>query len=670
MQRRFSTGPAAVGLAITALFVIQSSTRTTAQDPSSTLARGEWHDYAGDSFGMKYSPLDQISRENVGDLEIAWRWVTADREVQRSDSRLRASRYEDTPLYANGVLYTVTPLGFVAALDPATGEQRWVYDPESYRAGRHTNTGFKVRGMSYWTDGDSERLFVPTNDAYLISIDVRTGRPDPAFGDGGKVDVAAGIPGVDRAINFAARRGVVAGDVVVVGNSVQDSPVKSSPRGDVKAFDVRTGALLWVFHTVPQAGEFGYDTWLDGSAEYSGSANAWAGMAYDPELDYVYIPTSTPTSDYYGGYRPGNNLFAESLIALDARTGERVWHFQAVHHGLWDYDFPSHPILGEVFIDGRPVKAVMQITKQNFVFAFDRETGEPLWPIVETAVPQGTADNREQTSPTQPIPTKPPPYDLQGSNPENLLDFTPELAERARAQLEQLDHGPLYSPPSRQGTVVAPGSLGGANWGGAALDPETGVLYVPSRTTFSLARARQPNADLTAIDPPHRIPDAPPRGLLYVDGLPIFKPPYARVTAIDMNKGEHLWMKALGNGPRHHPALADYGPFPPLPPLGDPILGAAPLVTKSLLFVAVTNLFVFGSPQPPPWAEFSDPDAGEKLLYVFDKANGATLHVIKLEGVDYASAGAPMTYMHDGKQYVAVATGGADNCELIAFALP
>ena len=462
----------------------------------------------------------------------------------------------------------------------------------------------------------------------------------------------------------------MAGDIVVVGSSISDVPAKSTPKGDIKAFDVRTGRLLWTFHTVPRKGEVGYESWLEGSAEYSGSANAWAGMAYDPELDYVYVPTSTPTSDYYGGFRPGANLFAETLVALEAKTGKRVWHFQAVHHGLWDYDFPSHPTLVDVTVGGRLVKAVAQISKQNFTYVLDRKTGEPVWPIAEKPVPQAAPGNREWTSPTQPMPSKPAPYDLQGSLPDNLLDFTPEMQEQAQQQLAQLQTGPLYTPPSEKGTVVVPGSLGGANWGGAAFDPDTGVLYVPSRTTMTIARPRQPNDDLSgfARQPAHTGPSA--AELLYVDDLPIFRPPYARVTAIDLNSGEHLWMKPLGNGPRLHPVLSKLGVFPPLPPLGDPILGAAPLVTKSLLFVSVTNLFVYGRPQPQPWSRHTDPDANEKLMYVIDKETGAPLHVMKLPGVKNVSGAAPMTFLHDGKQYIVVATGGGEQCELVAFALP
>jgi quinoprotein glucose dehydrogenase len=405
------------------------------------------------------------------------------------------------------------------------------------------------------------------------------------------------------------------------------------------------------------------ETWLDGSAEYSGNTNVWAGMAYDPDLDYVYLPTSTPTSDYYGGHRPGDNLFAESLVCVEAKTGKRVWHFQAVHHGLWDYDFPSHPTLGDVTVNGQRIKAVMQISKQNFVYAFDRRTGTPLWPIEERPVPQSTVPG-ERTSPTQPFPTKPPPYDLQGSTEDNLIDFTPALKNRALDQLQTFVHGPLFTPPSEKGTLVVPGPLGGANWGGAAFDPETGVLYVPSRTTWSVSR-------MVPGDPRQTNLRFHPGGAgghavtqqLTIDDLPLFKPPYARITAIDMGKGEHVWMTPVGNGPRNHPLLRDLN----LPPLGDGILGGSVLVTKTLLFVTVTHLFVFGDPQPPPWARWADPDVTRKLLYVLDKHSGMILRVIELDGL---SASAPMTFLYKSKQYIAVAVGGGSDSELVALSLP
>ena len=368
------------------------------------LSAGEWPEYSGDLGGMKYSPLSQITKNNVRNLKVAWRWTSADREIQMSNPTLRSTRHEDTPLMVNGVLYTVTPLGIVAALDPGTGEQRWTYDPEVYATGKPGNSGFIHRGLAYWTDGTIERVLHGTNDAYLISIDPRTGRPDPAFGQDGKVDLMDGIPRAVRATNFAGRRPLVAGDVVVVGNAILD-PVRTRamPPGYVQAFDVRTGARRWTFHTVPQEYEFGYDTWLAGSAEYTGNTNVWAGISYDPKLDYVYLPVSGATHNMYGGHRPGDNLFAESLVCVNAKTGERVWHFQLVHHGVWDYDVPAQPILGDIIVDGLRIKAVMQLSKQGFTYVFDRATGEPVWPIEERPVPQSTVPT-ERTSPHTTLP--------------------------------------------------------------------------------------------------------------------------------------------------------------------------------------------------------------------------------------------------------------------------
>jgi quinoprotein glucose dehydrogenase len=429
----------------------------------------------------------------------------------------------------------------------------------------------------------------------------------------------------------------------------------------VQAFDVRTGKPRWIFHTIPRAGEFGYDTWLDDSAEYSGSTNVWAPMAYDPELDYVYLPVSTPTHNSYGGHRPGNNLFAESLVCVEAKTGKRVWHFQTVHHGVWDYDLPAQPILGDITVNGRRIKAVMQISKQAFTYVFDRRTGEPVWPIEERPVPQSTVPG-ERTSPTQPFPTKPPPFDLQGATEENLIDFTPELKERARGQLRNFEHGPLYTPPSEKGTLFVPGNMGAANWGGAGFDPDTGMLYVPSRLWPWVYR-------LTASDPAQTDFRYTQGGagklssLMTLDGLPLFKPPYARVTAIDMNKGERAWMAPLGSGPRNHPLLQGLKPGP----LGDGIHGGSILVTKTLLFVTVQHLQYDGAPAPPAWAQWGDPDAARKVLYVFDKSSGASLRVIEIDGM---AAAAPMTYLHQGKQYIIVAAGAGPSSELIAYSLP
>jgi quinoprotein glucose dehydrogenase len=649
------------------------------------LQEDEWRAYAGDTYSRKYSPLNQITKENIQDLRVVWRSPVPDREAGRANPVLATVRNESTPLMVNGALYHVSGLGQVSAIDPGTGQTRWTYDPEGWKAGRPNNGGFMQRGMGYWSDGKIERLLVGTHDMYLISIDARTGKPDPGFGNGGRADLTVEIRDAVRSTIISSRSPLVAGNVVVVGSSIMDvGGGRNTPPGYVHAFDVRTGKRLWTFHTVPKPGEFGYETWLNGSAEFNGAANVWGGFAYDPELDYVYMPTSTASNDYLGVDRPGINLFAESLLCIEARTGKRVWHFQAVHHGLWDYDFPTHPVLGDITVDGRRIKAVMQVSKQGFTYVFDRKTGQPVWPIEERPVPQTTVPG-EWTSPTQPFPTKPPAFDLQGAIDDNLLDFTPELRRQARERLNQFEHGPLFTPPTPRGVLAVPGAVGSANWGGAAFDPETGILYVPSRTTASLMRARPqtgrwwldsprggdvPNPrgggpGAKGAQPPQSSDDAAPNlRLLNIDGLPIFKPPYARVTAIDMNAGTKLWMSPLGNGPRNHPLLAGLN----VGPLGDALEGQSALVTKSVLFVTVWrrqrgNNF----PMILPWkAEYGDPAAARKILYAFDKQSGKLLREFEMDG---HSAGAPMTYMHGGKQYIAIAVGGNQEAEIVALGL-
>ncbi len=516
-------------------------------------------------------------------------------------------------------------------------------------------------------------MLAGTNDAYLVSVDAKTGKPDPKFGTDGKVDLLLAIPGGNRALRqVTGRRPLIAGDLVVMGSAIMDGvPNKEMPPGYVQAFDVRTGKSRWTFHTVPRAGEVGIDTWEGASAEYSGNTNVWAGMAYDPELDYVYMPSSTPTNDYYGGHRLGNNLFAESLICVEAKTGKRVWHFQAVHHGLWDYDFPATPILGEINVGGTRINAVMQASKQAFLYVFDRKTGEPVWPIEERPVTQSTVPG-ERTSPTQPFPTKPPAFDLQGTTEHNLIEFTPALRERALTQLKNFDHGPLFTPPSLNGTLALPGIVGGANWPGGAFDPETGVFYVASRMNPSLLRV-VPGGERTNLryrgggGGPGQgdLPGQTTGNLvdrMTIDGLPLFKPPYFRVTAIDMSKGEHLWMSPIGNGPRNHPLLKELN----VPPLGGDYQRGSVLVTKTLLFVSMSALHSRGGPEPAPWARWADPADMRNLMYVFDKSSGTLLKTIELDG---RSAAAPMTYLYRGRQYIVVATGGGPTSEVVALAL-
>ena len=617
---------------------------------------GEWTHYAGGENGHKYSPLDQIDSGNVSQLQVAWRSPSPDLAFQ-DDPILPRSRNEDTPLMVNGRLYTITGLGIVSALDPGTGETLWMHDPRSYEVGRPNNGGFLQRGLEHWADGDDERLLIGTADAYLLALDARTGEPVPEFGAGGRVDIAADIADVVRSTNFSARRPLVAGDIVIVGSSIQDSSrAPRSPRGDVQAYDVRTGRKLWTFHTIPREYEAGYDTWLNGSAERAGNANVWAGIAWDPELDYLYMASSTGTNNFYGGDRPGDNLFAESIICVDAKTGERIWHFQAIHHGIWDYDFAAMPVLGDIVVDGREIKAILQVSKQAFTYVLDRVTGEPVWPIEERPVPPSNVAG-EQAAPTQPFPTKPPPFDMQGTTIDNLMDFTPELRAGARAQLENFDYGPLYTPPTERGLLMLPGLLGAASWGGAGFDQETGILYVPSRTVPSVARPTRPGE-------PRRRANLGPRADTTLEGLPLFKPPWARMTAIDMHRGEILWVSPLGNGPRNHPLLRDLD----LPPLGDHIDGQSVLVTETLVFGAVWRRDRRdGSRLQPSWHPWGDPDAGRKLLYAFDKQNGELLHVVEMDGF---AASAPMSYLHDGKQYIAMTVGGNEDNALVALSLP
>ncbi len=619
----------------------------------------EWH---GNATWTRYSPLSQIDKDNVGRLQVAWRWATPDRQLQVDNPALLGSRHEDSPWMVNGVLYTVTPLGFLAALDPGTGATKWVYDPVGYKNGKPNNDGYIHRGLAYWSDGREERLFLGTGDAYLVSVDAKTGKLDLTFGDKGRVDLTVGIPGAIRAINFTPRRPLVAGDVVILGNSILDPALKKQwPPGYVQAYDVRTGKQRWVFHTVPQVGEVGYETWLNDSASYSGNANVWSNMSYDAELGYVYLPISSATSDYYGGARHGDNLFSETLVCVEAKTGKRVWHFQTTHHGLWDYDLPAAPVLGDITVDGKRIKAVMQVSKQGFTYVLDRTNGRPVWPIVEREVPQSTTPG-ERSSKTQPFPTKPPAFETQGSIEANLIDFTPELRTQAIENLKQFESGPVFTPPSLKGTLVVPGVYGGANWGGAGFDPETETLYIPSRMTPSIMKLVPTNPAQTDI--PYRMTGDPELAkVLTIQGLPIIKPPYARVTAVNMKKGENAWVKALGNGPRRHPLLKHLN----LPPLGDGVHGATPLVTKTLLFIGATRLMFNGRNAPASFAEWHDADADRQMLYAFDKATGAVVREIELEGM---SVGPPISYMHQGKQYLVMASGAGITSEIIALALP
>ncbi len=495
------------------------------------LEPSEWRAYGGDARNTKYSPLAEIDAQNAKELRVAWRWESPDNAIVRTQSGLHLNLFEGTPVALDGNLFVATGLHQVASIDGRTGSTRWVYDPALYRRGTPQRLGFVHRGIALWAPG--RRVFHATGDGYLTALDVDTGKPVAGFGSDGHVDLLDGLRRPVARFQFGVNSPpIIVGDVVVVGSFVQDGwRNKTGPPGDVRGYDARTGRLRWTFHTVPDAGEFGVDTWLDDSWKYSGSTNVWTVMSADEELGLVYLPTSTPTNDHYGGHRPGDNLFAESVVALDAKTGRRVWHFQAVHHGIWDYDLPAPPVLADVTIGGRQRRILAQVSKQAFVYVLDRETGAPIWPIEERPVPPSTVPG-EALSLTQPFPSRPAAFDRQGITVDDLIDFTPALRREATAILNQFDHGSLYTPLSERGTVVMPGAVGGASWAGAGLDPESGWLFVPSVTRPFVMRVRA--LDPVSSDMRYATLSNDRFGLSGPQGLPITKPPYGRITAIDL----------------------------------------------------------------------------------------------------------------------------------------
>ncbi len=643
-----------VGIRITILgaaFVLVMTAH--AQKPTGA-ADGQWHHYSGGKGGTKYSALDQINASNVATVEEAWRW-SADAVYPPDASG--AGNYKTTPLFVDGVMYASTTYCQVAAIDPGTGETRWVFETNSHKKGRPANVGYQHRGIEYWTDGAIKRILITTGGRQLVSIDAETGKADPNFGEAGFVNLEEGLGRKFnvRALGYSAPP-IVCRDTIIVGSIISDgTATKAQPPGDIRGFDVRTGEQKWRFHTIPQEGEFGNDTWLTDAWKYTGGANTWTMMAADEELGYVYCPTGTSTSDFYGEFRPGNNLFAESLLCLNAETGERVWHFQMIHHGMWDYDLPAGPNLVDILVNGTPIKAVAQTGKNAYIYVFDRETGKPVWPIEERPAPQGSTPG-EWYPATQPHPTKPPAFDRQGVRVEDLIDFTPELRAEAERILSGYTYGPIYTPPSvvtddNKGTALLPYINGGSNWMGSTVDPETGIMYIPSQTrmlSMGLKKNEVSRSEfaygpkLSGVEGPH--------------GLPMVKPPYGRITAMDLNKGEILWVVPHGDGPRDHPAIKHLN----LPPLGSAtntqLAHGGGVLTKTLLFQIQPNL----------GPRFRNPsDTG--VIRAFDKTNGKEIWEYDF---DKTPNGTPMTYMHEGKQYIVVAIGGKEQpSELIALRL-
>ena len=633
------------GAVLAAAFLLASVVSAPSALAQTGALNGEWRSYGGDDGSTKYAALDQIDAGNVDQLQVAWQWQSSDAAVINENPRLRAAGFKATPVMVDGILYIRTSLSIVAAIDAATGEELWMQNVGSYESGRPTNLGFNSRGVAHWTDGDEARIFLATSDAHLWSFDAATGSPIGRFGADGKIDLTQGLRRpIDRSAYQVISPPMVVGDVVIVDSSISDGPrYKTAPPGDIRGFDVRTGELRWTFHTVPQEGEFGNDAWEDDSWTYTGNANAWSIMSADQELGYVYLPIGTPTNDWYGGHRLGDNLFAESLVCLDAATGERVWHFQAVHHGLWDYDFPAAPTLVDITVDGRDIKAVAQVSKQGFTYVFDRVTGEPVWPIEERPVAASSVPG-ERASPTQPFPTKLPAFERQGISVDDLIDFTPELRAEAEEILSQHEYGDLFHPPSLTGTIQMPGWGGGANWYGAGFDPDTNYLYVPSRTSPIVVALQEADPERSDF----RYMRGAPRAVSGPRGLPLVKPPYSRLTAIDLKTGDFAWQMPLGDGPRQR--LIELGVTDPGPLGGGGFTG--PVVTKTLLFLGLSGGRQGG--QGP-------------VLNAFDKATGEIVHAVD---VPATLTGTPMTYMADGKQYIVAAFGSGVNAGLVALALP
>ena len=645
---------------------------------------GEWRTYAADLGSTRYSPLDQINADNFNSLELAWRFET-DSFGPRPEYK-----FESTPLMVNGVLYTTAGTRrAVVALDAGTGELLWMHSEHEGARGASAPRQLSGRGLAYWSDGKDERILYVTPGYRLIALNATTGVPVATFGNNGVVDLKLDddqdIDLVTGEVGLHATP-IVARDVVIIGAAHRSGGVPQGRRnvkGYVRGFDVRTGKRLWIFHTIPAVGEFGHDTWENESWVYTGNTGVWAQISVDEELGLAYLPVELPTGDYYGGHRPGNGLFGESLVAVDLRTGQRRWHYQLVHHGIWDMDIPCAPILVDITVDGRTVKAVAQPTKQAFLYVFNRITGEPIWPIEERPVPRGDVPG-ERYSATQPFPTRPPAYDRQGVSLDDLIDFTPELRSEAVKLVSRYRLGPLFTPPvvstigGPLATLALPSNNGGTNWPGGSFDPETHLLYVFSQTyiaPFGLVPPTDPRIDLNYVQgsatagmrqtggagaaagadaPAVRPPGsegggtAPPT----VQGLPLVKPPYGRITAIDLDKGEIRWQIAHGETPdaiRNNPALKGLS----IPRTGQSgIVGT--LVTRTLL-VAGESGFT------------TTPFGRGAMLRAYDKATGKEVGAVYMAA---PQSGSPMTYMLNGRQYIVVAvSGGNHSGELLAFRL-
>ncbi len=659
--------------------LVLANTRVTAQSGAKT---GEWRTYGGDTGNTRYSPLDQINADNFSKLEVAWRFKT-DNLGPRPEAQL-----EGTPLMANGVIYaTGGTRRAVVALDAVTGEELWVHSEREGARGTAAPRQLSGRGLAYWTDGTEERILYVTPGYRLIALDAKTGIPTPTFGNKGVVDLKLDddqdMDLVTGEVGLHAAP-TVAKNVVIVGAAHRtgaNPKSRKNVKGYVRGFDVKTGKRLWIFHTIPRPGEYGNETWEQNSWEYTGNTGVWGQISVDEELGLVYLPVESPTGDYYGGHRPGNGLFGETLVAVDLQTGARKWHYQLVHHGIWDMDIPAPPILADITINGQTVKAVAQPTKQATLYVFDRTNGRPIWPIEERPVAKGDVPG-EWYSPTQPFPTKPPEYDHTGVSIDDLIDFTPALREEAIKLVSKYKLGPKFTPPVVSkvegpiATLTMGTSGGGTNWPGGSYDPETHMLYVSSQSVITALGLVPPPAgfsDMSFIQGmattgprlsggsgSNAGADAAPPAAegtgtgLTVQGLPLVKPPYGRISAIDLNKGEIVWQVAHGDTPdnvRNHAALRGVN----IPRTGRPgTVGT--LVTKTLVIAGEAGVVTMPNGRRGA------------MLRAYDKASGKEVGAVYMPA---GQSGSPMTYMLNGNQYIVVSiSGGGYTGEILAFRLP
>ncbi len=651
---RIRTGTLCLGLIVLAAVMIRSQDRA----PSN-----EWRYFGGNKAFTRYSPLALINRDNVKNLRIAWRRPAVSDQLTQAFPELRPNNYlRSTPIVIDGVLYAQNVHGLVVAFDGETGKTVW--EQELFARTREEAAGSSTRGVDYWRGGGGnadQRIFAIRGE-YLYALNAQTGKPIPGFGAEGRASLhfQENQPLAAR-FNDSTGPLVVGNVVVVTGNTAGAGDTgtfkKEAAPEDVRGFDARSGRLLWTCHVVPRPGEFGVETWGNESWKIAGDLGAWNPMTADEDLGYVYIPLTAPTASAWGVWRPGDNLFADSLVALDAKTGRRVWHFQTVHHNLWEWENVGPAMLGDITVDGRRIKAVMQPNKNGFLFVLDRTNGKPVWPIEERPVPQSNVPG-ERTSPTQPFPTRPPAFDRQGVADTDLIDYTPELKARAREIAKEFVTGPLFTPPSittdepgtNRGTLMLPGSWGAANWNTGAFDPETGFYYavsasLPGPSNRAIKKMTNPEATMEYAS----VGTAPD-----IEGLPIIKGPYGRITAMDLKTGTQVWMVANGDGPRYHPLLKDLN----LPALGVPNR-PAPLLTKTLLFLGEGSNAVSGTPQTDwGWG---------RTFRAYDKATGAVIWETLLPS---GTTGGPMTYMLKGKQYIVVPVGSRNEpAEYVALAL-